>query len=101
LEQAKEGRFTAIIFEPEGDLIEKAAATLGRVGDEPRWVLPPDAVAALGETDHVAQRWFAERPHEEHVKITVLLHQGTLLLNWSDGRGWYIEPGSLDADVRQ
>lgn len=92
LEQAIEGRFTAIMFEPEGDLIEKAAATLGRVGDEPRWVLPPDAVAALAETDHVAQRWFTERPHEQHVKVAVLLHQGgTLLVNWVDGLGWYIE----------
>jgi hypothetical protein len=102
LEQAMEGLFTAILFEPKGDLITKAATILGRHDKEERWVLPIDAVGKLAQTDHVAQRWFSELPHERHVKILVLLHQGsTLLVNWQQGYGWYIEPGSLDADVTQ
>ena len=101
LVQGAKGQFPAVIFEPKGRLITKAATILGRDGDEDRWILPTSAVKTLAETDHVAQRWFSEVPHGGHVKIFVLLHQGsTLLVNWQPG-GWYIEPGSLDADVMQ
>lgn len=98
---ADRGEFVAMLFEP-APLVIEVSKTLGRRRDAKHWALPPEAVRSLRHTDHVANQWFATAPRADHVKIFVLAHSGsTLLLNFEPGKGYYLEAGSLDAEVSQ
>jgi hypothetical protein len=89
------GRFACLVFEP-GDLHRKVVRTWGRTG-EAVFPLSPEQVRVLASTDRAALRWFSIPPDESKIKVFLLVHEGTLLINYEPGHGWSVEPGSTDA----
>lgn len=97
-ELAERRRFVAVVFEPHEDAV-KFARALGWDRSTPIFGLRETRVRRLAEIDHACERWFATKPCIDHIKAFVIMHRGTLLLNFEPDRGWYIEPGSTDASI--
>ena len=54
----------------------------------------------LAHVDDVTGRWI-QRQRPDEAKVFVVMGGGTVLLNFTHGAGYAIEPGSLDESVRR
>jgi hypothetical protein len=94
------GGLAVVVFE----LDEKSQSGLRQHGwrGEPVFPMPETMRRALTETDHITGPWVAQRWRDgDPLRILLVVHQGSLLVNYALGRGFYIEPGSTDAEVIQ
>lgn len=87
------------VFEPSPQ-IRQVATTLGWDGEAPvfrmsRAVQKMAARSFADDGDHVSARWHAaKRPG----RILMLVHSGTILINFTDEDGYRVEPGSRNAE---
>lgn len=96
---AADGQVGCVVWKPE-PVAESAARLLGwqpQQGDV--FALSQDACAHLAIGDRVTARWLAAGSSiDGTVRAFVISGHGSLLVNFKPGRGWWIEPGSLETD---
>ncbi|HMI82551.1 MAG TPA: hypothetical protein VK550_00590 [Polyangiaceae bacterium] len=90
------GRFACVVFEP-GPAVREALKKWGR-SEEKVFPLSSGQVRALAQTDEAARRWFATPPDETKIKVFLVVHDGTLLINHEPGKGYSTEPSSTDRE---
>ena len=92
------GDFPVIAHEP-GELGQQALAVLGRRGDAECFGVSRTRMRkTVGQADEVTMRWVSAKPRPGHIKVFVVAHAATFLVNFAPGIGWYLEPGSTDAE---
>jgi hypothetical protein len=98
LDIARRDRIPVLMFEPsEGSLA--AARNLGAHGEALFSLSKKKALRVLGDVDKVTGPWIKNSHPEGGLHLLVFVHGGSLLLCYDPERGWYPEPGSLDADT--
>ena len=91
------GDIAVVVFEP-GNACQRAARAAGWDGKSSVFSMPrPFRERLIENADTVTATWLAGR-RPGVVRMFVFLQEGTLLINWSPGTGYYIEPGSLDSE---
>lgn len=94
---AVDGDVAVVVFEPAAPAKE-AARKLGWDGKSPVFRLPSSKHAELGKADHVTAAWL-QRRDEGVSRMFVIMHEGTLLVNFAPERGYWVESGSTDPHV--
>jgi hypothetical protein len=90
-----EERGTAVVvFEPMGMAVQ-AARDLGWDGKSPIFKLRAGAARRLASSDSATRAWLERRTSG---RILVIAHEGTMLVNYTPGVGYSVEPGSTDAE---
>jgi hypothetical protein len=85
-----------IVFEPHDSVLPRLEA----MGWKGRPIF--SITRARGEKDarkscdHILQRWAARPSDEECLRILVVTHSETVLVNYAPGEGFRIEPGSTE-----
>lgn len=98
LQLARRRKFAGVVFEPLGDAAS-AARVFGWDGAAPVWPLTKRGIAALAPSDEITRRWCAVKPNGDRVRLFVMVHLATFLLNWDEENGWHTEPGSTDGEA--
>jgi hypothetical protein len=99
-EIVRENRISVLVFEPSDDT-RAAAISLGWNDGTSVIQLSRKRAKRLAEGfrkmgDSVSARWFERQ--RGPARIFVLIHDGTLLVNFEQGKGCSIEPRSADSD---
>jgi len=94
------GGIAAVVFEPAPSIVNWLKVNLNWNG-EPMFRLSAKERQWLAEAwqnvgDEVSARWI--RGKSGKGRIFVFSGKGTLLINWSPGEGFSLEPGSTDAE---
>lgn len=100
LRLASAGQFACVLFEVDRETKQSLRPHGWRAGRE---VFPIglQMLEALKATDAAARRFFSTTPDSENVRIFAMVHKGTILVNWSPSKGYWIEPGSTDTERAQ
>ena len=56
--------------------------------------MPEDVRRALASSDHVTKRWLERSFDGETVRIFLFVNDGTMLLNYENEKGFWLEPNS-------
>jgi hypothetical protein len=94
------GGVAVFVFEPNAQGA-KAAREMGwdKYGP-PIFALRREHEQRLAMADTVVRRWI-ERPVDGVARLFAIVHGGTLLINWSEERGWWLQEGSTDTELKQ
>ena len=89
------GEVAVVVFEP-GELVQAAMRSCGWDGKASVFALSPAGAKLLSTADHVTAAWLGgQRPG----RILVAAHEGTLLINHDEDKGYSLEPGSTDVST--
>ncbi|MEJ7735146.1 MAG: hypothetical protein WKG00_38910 [Polyangiaceae bacterium] len=96
---AMNGRIAVVVFQPGAEL-QGALRNIGWDGTAAVFELSPARASAMAAEsaklgDSVTQAWLVE---PRTGRIFLWAQSGTLLVNFVSGRGFSIEPGSLDGE---
>jgi hypothetical protein len=76
---------------------ETTARAWGWSPERPILAMPRKLKKRLAQTDKATKRWLAE-PHFGPHRVFMCVHRGTFLVNYVEGEGFSLEPGSIDAE---
>jgi hypothetical protein len=92
------GDVAVIVFEPSDDA-GTFARTLGWNGESPVFRMSNARKRAVADgSDAVTSAWLKRTSRTELSKVFAIIHAGTLLVNFTKDKGWFLEPGSTDSD---
>ena len=98
---AMAGLIPVVIFEP-GEETQRGLHAMfegWRSGLDLIGVSREEFARSLGRADHVTESWGNRIRPEGDIPIFVFAHEGTLLLNFVEGKGYSFEPGSGDSEI--
>lgn len=90
------GGVVVVVFEPKEPWIEVLQAWEWK--SRLVFKLPRRAYRGLA-TDPVTERWLNRKFDGKTTRIFLVVHFGSLLINFEPGRGYWREPGSSDAET--
>ena len=94
----KSGEIVVALYPlPQKDSIEMAKR-MGWDGNVPVFALSKSYHKALLEADHVTRKWLTTKKQDVH-RIFLISGESTLLLNFSQKGGWWVEKGSTDGEM--
>lgn len=95
-----DGEIPIVVFEPGVETL-KALPNLGwRMGESVFSMTLEHFLTTFGSVDGVTGPWATrDRSGDDSVPVFLFLHDGSLLLNHTPGKGWSLEPGSTDIDI--
>jgi hypothetical protein len=98
------GRIAVVVHEPHPEVLDGIAALGGGRSTATRvFALAPKRAKRLARifsrvNDLVTAKWLKRVDTASTGRLYVCVHLGTLLVNYVEGEGFSIEPGSVDAD---
>ena len=93
LDNAFNGQVTIVVSDP-GALVRKAAQDAGWDGKAACFPMPEEFRKKLAhDSDEITAAWL-ERGGQI-ARVFVMMGNGTFLLNFTESRGWHLEPDSL------
>jgi hypothetical protein len=97
---AAHGVIPIVVFEPGGETQRVLKLTFHgwKAGMRLIGITREEFARSFGTLDHVTEAWGSRIRPQGDVPIFMFVHDGTLLINFIDGKGYSLEPGSMDEE---